>query len=179
MGSTSNIKPIPPKEYDGSADVQAYHHFVQESNAYLQDGKVKGWRKVFLLSYYLTGKAYDFYTQKVAINEEEWTVPHFYTALFDYCFPVDYQMQLQKTLSRFHQNDKSVAEYTHELQDLFNMIGNIPKQDQVIKFWNSSRLSIQKELWRNKLHLELSSWKKVVAWAEIIEIVENVAERRD
>ena len=140
---------------------------------------MKGWRKVFLLSYYLTGKAYDFYTQKVAINEEEWTVPHFYTALFDYCFPVDYQMQLRKTLSRCHQNDKSVAEYTHELQDLFNMIGNISKQDQVIKFWNSSRLSIQKELWRNKLHPELSSWKKVIAWAEIIEIMENVAKRRD
>ena len=59
------------------------------------------------------------------------------------------------------------------------MIGNIPKQDQVLKFWNSARLSIQKELWRNKLNLELSSWRKVVAQAEIIEIAENVAESWD
>ena len=115
----------------------------------------------------------------MTINEEDWIVPEFYTALFDYCFPVDYRMQLQKMLARCHQNDKSVAEYTHELQDLFNMIGNIPKQDQVLKFWNSARPSIQKELWRNKLNLELSSWKRVVAQAEIIEIAENVAERRD
>ena len=159
--------------------MRKYHRFVREGDAYLRDGKVRGTRKVFLLSYYLTGKAYDFYTQKVAINEEDWTVPQFYKALFDFCFPVDYRMQLRKTLARCHQNEKTVAEYTHELQDLFNMIGNIPKQDQVLKFWNSARPSIQKELWRNKLNPELSSWRKVVERAEIIEIAENVAERRD
>ena len=71
------------------------------------------------------------------------------------------------------------SSYTHELQDLFNMIGNVPPQDQVLKFWNSARSSIQKELWRNKLNPEISSWKKVVVQAEIIEIAENVAERRD
>jgi Zinc knuckle len=140
---------------------------------------VKSRRKVFLLSYYLTGKAYDFYTQKVAIDEERWTVPAFYKELFNYCFPVDYRMQLRKTLARCHQNDKTVAEYTHELQELFNMIGNIPKQDQVIKFWNGARPAIQKELWKNKLNPELSSWRKVVEQAEIIEIADNVAERRD
>jgi hypothetical protein len=100
---------------------------VREGDAYLRDGRVRGRRKVFILSYYLTGKAYDFYTQKVAINEEKWTVPQFYEELFNYCFPVDYRMQLRKTLARCHQNDKSVSEYTHELQDLFNMIWQHPK----------------------------------------------------
>ena len=107
---------------------------MRESDAYLRDGKVKHNRKVFLLSYYLTDKAYDFYTQKVAINEEQWTVPEFYMELFNFCFPVDYRMQLRKTLARCHQNDKSVAEYTYELQDLFNMIGNIPSR---IKYLSS------------------------------------------
>ena len=88
-------------------------------------------------------------------------------------------MQLRKTLAKCHQNDKSIAEYTHELQDLFNMIGNIPKQDRVLKFWNSARPSIQKELWKSKLNPEVSSWETVVAQAEIIEIADNVAERRD
>ena len=175
----SSIKPIPPKEYDGAADVRAYHRFVRESDAYLRDGRVRGPRKVFLLSYYLTGKAYDFYTQKVSINEERWTVPQFYEELFNFCFPVDYRLQLRKSLARCHQNDKSVAEFSYELQDYFNMIGNIPEQDQVMKFWHSARPSIQKELWRNRLNPELSSWETVIAQAEIIEIAENVAERRD
>ena len=38
----TTIKPIPPKEYDGAADVRAYHRFVRESDAYLRDGKVRG-----------------------------------------------------------------------------------------------------------------------------------------
>ena len=43
-------------------------------------------------------------------------------------------MQLRKTLARCHQNDKSVAEYTHELQDLFNMIGNVPNKIRYSNF---------------------------------------------
>ena len=125
----TTIKPIPFKEYDGDANVLAYHHFVQESDAYLQDGKVRGHWKVFLLLYYLMGKAYDFHIQKVAIDKERWTVSQFYEELFNFCFLVDYRMQLHKNKARCHQNDKSVAKYTHELQDLFHMIGNIPKQD--------------------------------------------------
>ena len=93
------IKPIAPKEYDGQADARAYHWFVQESEAYLRDRKVKGRRQVFLLSYYLSGKAYDFYTQKVSSNEEEWTLRMFYDELFNYCFPINYRMQLRKNLA--------------------------------------------------------------------------------
>ena len=88
------IKPIAPKEYNGQADPRAYHRFVRESEAYLRDGRVRGRRQVFLLSYYLSGRAYDFYTQKVSSNEEEWTLHQFYSELFNFCFPIDYRMQL-------------------------------------------------------------------------------------
>ena len=59
------------------------------------------------------------------------------------------------------------------------MIGNVSPPDQVLKFWNGARPAIQKELWKHGLNPELSSWRKVVTQAEIIEISENVAERRD
>jgi hypothetical protein len=65
------IKPIAPKPYDGGADSRTYHRFVRESEAYLRDGRVKGRRRIFLLSYYLTDKAYDFYTQKIANHEQD------------------------------------------------------------------------------------------------------------
>ena len=70
-----------------------------------------------------------------------------------------------------------VAEYTHELQELFNMIGDIPEQDKVIKFWNGSRLVLQKGLWRDNFNPEISTWDGVINQAEIIEISENVAEQ--
>ena len=40
--SRTNIKPIPPLEYDGRADTRAYHWFVREGEAYLRDGRVHG-----------------------------------------------------------------------------------------------------------------------------------------
>ena len=178
-GTRPLIKPIPPKDYDGRAEPRAYYRFVHESEAYLRDGKVRGRRQVFLLSYYLTGKAYDFYTQRVSSNEDEWTLRQFYDEMFNFCFPIDYRMRLRKDLARCHQNEKSVSEYTHELYELFNMIGDIPERDRVLKFWNGARPTIQKGLWRDNLNPETSSWDLVVAQAEIIEISENVAERRD
>jgi hypothetical protein len=65
-----------------------------EGMAYLVDGKVKHWQQVFVLSYYLKGKAYDFYTQSV---NEQWTM---FESMFDYCFPVNYQTEQQDKLKR-------------------------------------------------------------------------------
>ena len=117
--------------------------------------------------------------QRVSSNEEEWTLHQFYEELFNFCFPIDNRMQLRKSLTRCHQNDKSVTEYTHELQELFNMIGDVPERDRVLKFWNSSQPVIQKGLWQDNLNPETSSWDRVIAQAEIIEISENVADHRD
>jgi len=96
----SLLKPIPPKTYDGAPDARSYHQFIRESEAYIRDGKVRGrGRKVFILSHFLEGKAYDFYTQKVAINENKWDLSRFFKELFDYCFPIDYRMQIRKRLA--------------------------------------------------------------------------------
>ena len=110
------------------------------------------------------------------MNEEEWSLPQFFTELFNYCFPIDYQMQMWWSLAHCHQNDKTVTEYTHELQELFNMIGDIPEQDKVIKFWNGAQPIIQKGLWCDNLNPEISTWDKVINQAEIIEISENITE---
>lgn len=59
------------------------------------------------------------------MNEKSWSLHDFYAELFNYCFPVDFQMQMQRVLVHHHQNDLSVAEYTHELLELFNIIGDI------------------------------------------------------
>ena len=152
----STLKPIPPKVYDGSADAQAYHWFIQESEAYLRDGWVRGtqWR-VFTLSRFLENKSYNFYTQKVAINEWEWPLPCFFKELFNYCFLIDYWMQTRKRLAHCLQGERTITEYSHELQELFNTIGTISERDQVLQFWNGVKPEIP----------------------EIIEISENIAHK--
>ena len=51
-----------------------------------------------MLLYYLKGKAYDFYTQKVAINVYDWDLKQFFEELFNYCFPINYQMKQHEWL---------------------------------------------------------------------------------
>jgi len=85
--SRGALKVFKPKHYNGDADARAYHRFVKESNAYIEDNKIKSKRRAFALSYFLDGKAYDFYVQKVSRNEEDWSLEEFYTELFNFCFP--------------------------------------------------------------------------------------------
>ncbi|KAG6812836.1 hypothetical protein H0H87_009537, partial [Tephrocybe sp. NHM501043] len=77
-GSMSLIKLIPPKKYDGSPDAWAYHRFITESTDYTETGRVEPQRCVFVLSRFLEGRAYDFYTQKVAMNVGDWTLREFF-----------------------------------------------------------------------------------------------------
>jgi hypothetical protein len=132
----TTLKPIVPKEYGGAADACLFYRFVTEGTAYVIDGCVALDRQVFVLSYYLSGPAYDFYTQKVSMNFFEWTLSAFFEALFNYCFPVNYRMVQRDKLKRAFQNDKSVAAYVHELEELFNLIGSNDEREHVIKLWN-------------------------------------------
>ena len=68
----SGLKPIAPKIYNGAADARAYNRFVKEGTTYVLDGRVPRNRQVFVLSYYLDGIAYNFYTQKISMNFAEW-----------------------------------------------------------------------------------------------------------
>ena len=171
---SGHTKAIKPNEYDGAADPRAYHRFIKESSAYLEDSGISRKRQCFALSYFLTDKAYDFYQQKVSMTEEKWTLEEFYTELFNFCFPINYRMEMRKKLDRLFQKEKSVNEYAFELEEIFNMIGGYSKRDKVIKLWNGFRRPIQAALWNDKLNPEISSWRKVLVAAEIIEIAEKV-----
>ena len=177
--SRSALKVFKPKHYNGDADARAYHRFVKESMAYVEDNRIKAKRRAFALSYFLDGKAYDFYIQKVSRDEENWTLDEFYTELFNFCFPLNYRMQMRKKLDRAYQNEKSVSEYAHELEELFNMIGSIDEREQVVKFWKGCKPVIQRALWRDGLNPDVSSWDEVTCKAEIIEISENVMDQRE
>jgi hypothetical protein len=132
----SLLKPIAPKEYDGSPDARAYHRFITEGSDYVRTGKVSKTRQVFVLSYYLKSRAYDFYTQKVALNVHSWTLQQFFEELFNYCFPINYRMKQRERLRRAFQHEKSVSDYCHELEELYNMIGTVDEREKVVKLWN-------------------------------------------
>lgn len=178
--SRLGVKSFKPKVYNGAPDARAYNRFVKESEMYLVDNKIKSKRRAFILSYFLEGRAYDFYIQKVSRNEAKWTLERFYSELYNFCFPINFTIQLHKKLQKLYQNDKSVSEYAHELEELFVMIGTISKRERVIKFWNGARASIQQGLWLHRLNPDTATWREVVDQAEIIETAERaVGEFKD
>ncbi|KAG7097893.1 hypothetical protein E1B28_005206 [Marasmius oreades] len=168
------LKPVPPEPYDGSPDVRAIIKFVTEAMAYLCDGQVPHNRRVFRISKYLTGKAYQFYLSVVANAPFDWRIQKFFTELYNYCFPLTYRLDQRRKLKRSFQNDKPVRDYLAELNDLFNMVGLIDEREKVHKLWSGLTRKIQKGLWREKLNPEISSYEDVARAAELIEIIENV-----
>jgi len=170
----SSLKPIPPKEYDGTPDPRKFNRFVSEGTAYVHDGEVPEDRQAFVLSYYMTDTAYDYWINKVADDFRSSRLQDFFEGLFNYVFPVNYRSQQRTKLMRFHQNNKKVAQYVHELEELFSMVGSIGKREKVVKLWRGLRPSIQQGLYRDGLNEEVLQWDHVVTQAEIIELSESV-----
>ncbi|KAF8876985.1 hypothetical protein CPB84DRAFT_1966474 [Gymnopilus junonius] len=147
-----DFKPFKPLTYSGQPTLHDYHRFVHEGMAYIKQSRIKKCDQVFILSHFLKDNAYTFYTQKVAINEEKWSLDQFFSELFNFCFPINYRMQVRKKLEKAYQNDKTVTGYAYSLQEMFNMLGSIPEREKVIKLWNGLCTVIQKALWRDGLN---------------------------
>ena len=141
------LKPLAPLEYDGAADARSYHRFVTEGTDYVVSGRVHQRRRVFMLSYYLKSKAYNFYTQKVAMNVYDWDLKQFFEELFNYCFPINYRIKQCERLRKCYQNSKTVSEFIYELEEIINMIGLIDEREKVIRLWDGLRPVIKKGLW--------------------------------
>ncbi|KIM60767.1 hypothetical protein SCLCIDRAFT_26307 [Scleroderma citrinum Foug A] len=152
------LKPIPPMEYDGSVNSKAFHHFITEGTAYVKDGEVPSKKQAFILLHYLTGKAHEFYVREVSGDPYRWRLSMFFRKLFNYCFP----------------GNKTVQDYLYELNEIWNMIGEMDERTKVHKLWFGLRKEIQHDLWQDRLNLEISSLWSVIASAEIIEIAQSV-----
>lgn len=173
------LKPIPPTKYDGTPDSRAFHRFVTEGTAYVDAGRVPPADRVFVLSHYLTGKAHEFYLQEVSDNPYKWKLKDFLVELFNTCFPINFRTKQRDKLRRAYQNLKTVREFVAELNELWNLIGDVTDRDKVMKLWFGLNPHIQSELWRDKLNPEKSSLKSVVSAAEVIEIAHSVGENNN
>ncbi|KAG2152977.1 uncharacterized protein EDB93DRAFT_1102748 [Suillus bovinus] len=169
----TTLKPIPPREYDGSVDLRAFHRFITEGTAYVEDGNVPRKRQVFILSHYLQGKAHEFYLRQVSDQPGKWRIKEFFTELFDYCFPLDFRTKQRKKLYRCYQGDKRVRDYLSELNELWMTIGDTLEREKVVKFWFGLNNNIQNELYKMHLNPEVSTLHEVQQTAEIIELAES------
>ncbi|KAJ7617319.1 hypothetical protein FB45DRAFT_1104674 [Roridomyces roridus] len=173
------LKPIPPREYDGRPDAVAFHRFVKEGSNWVEVGRVPADQRVFYLSYHLKGHALQFYNSKVENDENSWTLSDFFWGLFNFCFPVNFREKQRTRLTQCVQGTKSVLSHKAEWEHIYNTIGHEANQEKVVMFWRSLNADIRKEMFRDKLDPESSSWAEVAAGAESAEIIVNVGRDDD
>ncbi|KAJ6594825.1 hypothetical protein B0H19DRAFT_1284575, partial [Mycena capillaripes] len=171
------LKPINPRRYDGKPDANLIHRFVREASTYVHMGRVPKKDQVFFVSYFLDGKALDFYNQVVVRDEENWDLQRFFVELFEFCFPVDFRNKQRRRLSRCFQNDKTVAAHVAEWSQIYNTIGLPDDQEKVVKLFNSFNFDVQTELYRKLLDPEVSTWDQVVKGASEAEVLLKIEEK--
>jgi hypothetical protein len=102
---------------------------------YLEDGRVAKQHQIQILSYYMKGKARNYYIQKAAQKEHSMKLDKFFKGLFDFCFPIDFKSQLCKKLDHCYQNDRSVDDYIYELEELHMMLSVTSTRQHVLNLW--------------------------------------------
>ncbi|CAK5277103.1 unnamed protein product [Mycena citricolor] len=168
------LKPIPPKEYDGSPNAVAFHRFVKEGTAYLKLGRVPADEQTFYLLYFMSGRAREFYNSRVENDEHTWTLSDFFWGLFNFCFPVNFREKQRSKLNVCKQDDKSVLVHKAKWEQIFNTIGLEANQEKVVMFCRSLKTSICKEMFRANLDPEMSTWDEVTRRAEAAEVIVNI-----
>lgn len=127
-----------------------------------------------VLSEFLNGKAYTFYTQRVSLNPKKWSLQKFFTELFNYCFPIYFCNQQCTKLQNFVQGNRSVCDYVADLDELFTIVGVDSNHVWIVKLFNGFCTPLRKVLLREHLNPEHTSWKAMVRKAEYQEMAKNV-----
>ncbi|EJF55418.1 hypothetical protein DICSQDRAFT_13414, partial [Dichomitus squalens LYAD-421 SS1] len=155
------LKPEQPEKYGGEANAQTFHKFMRQCVEYIRGYTVDSQMYASTISNFLTGRAYTFWVNTVSNNPAEWTLEDLFKELFNYCFPVDYRLQMGEKLRNTYQGGRSVRDYVHELENLFLLVGFVSDRERVDKLWNGLNESIQRELWKKELTPTTSTWSEV------------------
>lgn len=125
---------------------------------------------------FLTGQAYSFWESSVLSAPWKWELRDLFRELLNYCFPADYCLQMVEKLRKSYQNNRTVREYVHELENLFLTVGIMSERQKVDKLWNGFNVTIQRELWKQQLTPMRSSWAEVCSWAVWTGITEKLSQ---
>ncbi|KAJ2966281.1 hypothetical protein NUW54_g13855 [Trametes sanguinea] len=108
------LKPREPTAYGGAADTQVFHRFIQEMTAYIDGYQLPAERHALTISWFLKGKAYQFYLNTVSDSPRDWDLRRVMVGLYDYCFPLDHRQRMREKLSRTTQGNRSVRDQSGE-----------------------------------------------------------------
>ena len=77
----------PPFIYRGEPNVELFQKWKFAVEMWVRTNYIRRKNRISQLQNYMEGKAFSFYSTKVAHNPRKWDLKSFFIGLFDYCFP--------------------------------------------------------------------------------------------
>ena len=129
-----NLKP--PAKWDGTLDLDGFDTWKYNLNTWVELNQVPDYIMVKTMTYYITGKASQFFMNHVARSKFTWTLDNVYDGLFDYCFPEDFKTMLRDRLEFATQGRAHVRDYVRDIEQLAARFSNVSEFQLVQIFWH-------------------------------------------
>ena len=103
------MKPVKPTPYNKSRDPMIFSIFVQQVTLYLDSYCIPMGGYPATVAQFLKGQAYCYYANTLAKDPERWDLCSILVGLFNYCFPIDFYMQICQKLEVSSQGELFVT----------------------------------------------------------------------
>lgn len=168
----SSMKIDNPPIYKGVPNLDEFDHWIFAVKVWVKRmGLSKKWA-VRLLVNFVGDKASVFYMKYVALKPKKWNLRRIFNALFDYCFPPDYKLQLRQRLMRSYQGRSYFRDFARDIQTLAKRFPDVNKRQQVQIIWDGAAQYIRLEWMKACCSPERTSLKELIRRAIHFEAAE-------
>ncbi|KAF9234435.1 hypothetical protein BU15DRAFT_65736 [Melanogaster broomeanus] len=133
----SGVRIKPPFVWNGRADLDLFDQWVYQVDTWCELSGLDEKVTIKLIGNFLSDLPSQFFMKHVALRQNDWTKAKIYEALFDYCFPPDFKMQLRRKLTMAKQGrDTKLRDFVRDLESLCVRFPEVSSSQLVQIFWD-------------------------------------------
>jgi hypothetical protein len=111
-----SVKIKNPFTFDGRADLDLFDQWTYEVDTWCNWNGISDKIVIKILVNFMSGEASKFFMKHVALHQKDWTLKSIYEALFNYCFPPDFKLQLREQLTGAKQGKNNGRDFQRDLE---------------------------------------------------------------
>ena len=122
-----------------------------------------------MLNKYVSGKVSIFYMKYVVGKEKCWTLTTIFEGLFEYCFPTDFKLVLQRRLMSATQGKLQISDFIRDVEIMADHFPDVNERSIIDIFWWGMNQQICTRVVEMGINPECSSLSKMVKYATQVE----------
>jgi hypothetical protein len=172
-----SVKIKKPFTFDGRADLDLFDQWTYEVDTWRNWNGISDKMVIKILVNFMSGEASKFFMKHVVLHQKDWTLKSIYEALFNYCFPLDFKLQLREQLTGAKQGKNDVRDFQRDLETLAVRFPDVTEWQIRQIFWSGIRGYLCLHLIEKGLNPERSSIQKLVKYASRHEAARKTLKR--